>query len=329
MRRMSRHAGWKEIDRLFEAGTLVGLTDRQLLERYLGGEAAEAALRGPGGTSRADGAGRLPFDARTIGMRPMTRSRRRSWCWPDGPARSDGGTPWGAGYTGSRAGSRRRARADAARRGMLAALPRSSGHASSRPGRDPRASRCPSCWKRSSGCPSAIGRRWCSAIWRAGRHDQAARILGCPMRTIETRLQRGKAKLRTRLVRRGLAPAAGLLAIGVERRGTGRIDPGGVDRIDGSGIVAIRRRPRRRARLDRRWPGPGRHADTILGPAPAHGGAGCSHYLWVWPWPSLAIAAAAQKPDQAGANDRRPDPRREGPSDPRRRSVAAGRRRRS
>src|SRR5262249_1496595 len=45
-------------------------------------------------------------------------------------------------------------------------------------------------------------------------HEQAARALGCPVRTVETRLQRGKAKLRTRLVRRGLAPAAGLLTLG-------------------------------------------------------------------------------------------------------------------
>ncbi len=46
--------------------------------------------------------------------------------------------------------------------------------------------------------------------------EQAALVLGCPIRTVQTRLQRGKARLRTRLVRRGLAPAAGLLAMGVE-----------------------------------------------------------------------------------------------------------------
>ncbi len=47
-------------------------------------------------------------------------------------------------------------------------------------------------------------------------HEQAAHVLGCPLRTIQTRLQRGKAKLRTRLVRRGLAPAAALAAIAGE-----------------------------------------------------------------------------------------------------------------
>ena len=42
-------------------------------------------------------------------------------------------------------------------------------------------------------------------------HQQAAEQLGCPARTIHTRLTRGKARLRDRLIRRGLAPATGLL----------------------------------------------------------------------------------------------------------------------
>ncbi len=44
MRRVSTHAGWKHIDTLFESGSLVGLTDRQLLERFVAGEGAEAAF---------------------------------------------------------------------------------------------------------------------------------------------------------------------------------------------------------------------------------------------------------------------------------------------
>ena len=46
-------------------------------------------------------------------------------------------------------------------------------------------------------------------------HEEAARILRCRLRTLQTRLQRGKAKLRLRLVRRGLAPGTGLLAAGL------------------------------------------------------------------------------------------------------------------
>jgi RNA polymerase sigma factor (sigma-70 family) len=41
-------------------------------------------------------------------------------------------------------------------------------------------------------------------------HDQAA-VLGCPRRTLQTRLYRGRERLRRRLVRRGLMPAIGLL----------------------------------------------------------------------------------------------------------------------
>ena len=44
-------------------------------------------------------------------------------------------------------------------------------------------------------------------------HEQAAETIGCPLRTLQTRLLRAKARLRTRLVRRGLAPAVGLLAM--------------------------------------------------------------------------------------------------------------------
>jgi RNA polymerase sigma factor (sigma-70 family) len=38
-------------------------------------------------------------------------------------------------------------------------------------------------------------------------HGQAAQTLGCPERTLETRLYRGRERLRHRLIRRGLAPA--------------------------------------------------------------------------------------------------------------------------
>ncbi len=46
-------------------------------------------------------------------------------------------------------------------------------------------------------------------------HEAAARILRCRLRTLETRLQRGKAKLRVRLEQRGLAPENALLTAGL------------------------------------------------------------------------------------------------------------------
>jgi RNA polymerase sigma factor (sigma-70 family) len=39
-------------------------------------------------------------------------------------------------------------------------------------------------------------------------HEQAAQRLRCPVRTVETRLMRGRARLRERLIRRGVVPSA-------------------------------------------------------------------------------------------------------------------------
>jgi zinc protease len=45
-------------------------------------------------------------------------------------------------------------------------------------------------------------------------HEQAAELLRCPVGTIKSRLSRGRDRLRLRLVRRGLGPIAGLVAPG-------------------------------------------------------------------------------------------------------------------
>jgi RNA polymerase sigma factor (sigma-70 family) len=44
------------------------------------------------------------------------------------------------------------------------------------------------------------------------RHDEAARRLGCPVGTVESRLSRARERLRTRLAQRGLAPSAWAVA---------------------------------------------------------------------------------------------------------------------
>ena len=44
------------------------------------------------------------------------------------------------------------------------------------------------------------------------RHEEAARQLGCPVGTVESRLSRARDQLRTRLERRGLAPTPAVLA---------------------------------------------------------------------------------------------------------------------
>ena len=62
MRPGSRNAVLGPIDRLFRTGTAVGLSDAQLLERFVLGhdEGAESAFNVLGGTSRANGSGGLP-----------------------------------------------------------------------------------------------------------------------------------------------------------------------------------------------------------------------------------------------------------------------------
>ena len=47
-------------------------------------------------------------------------------------------------------------------------------------------------------------------------YEQAARRLGCPIRTVQSRLARGREKLRARLARRGVGPGRG---IRLHRRG--------------------------------------------------------------------------------------------------------------
>ena len=59
-------------------------------------------------------------------------------------------------------------------------------------------------------------------------HEQAAQRLRCPVRTVETRLVRGPARLRERLLRRGLVPSAVLASANARglRRGASGMDGG-------------------------------------------------------------------------------------------------------
>src|SRR5439155_27243777 len=56
-------------------------------------------------------------------------------------------------------------------------------------------------------------------------HEQAARHLGWPVGTVKSRLSRGRERLRDRLIRRGLAPNAGLLATALALDGPSSLLP--------------------------------------------------------------------------------------------------------
>ena len=92
----------REIRALYTTGTLTGLTDAQLLERFLardGNEAEDAfaALVHRHGATVLDACRAGCCRGRTM---RRARSRRRSWSWRAGPRQSAGGSDWRAGWGG-------------------------------------------------------------------------------------------------------------------------------------------------------------------------------------------------------------------------------------
>jgi RNA polymerase sigma factor (sigma-70 family) len=55
--------------------------------------------------------------------------------------------------------------------------------------------------------------------WEGQTHEEAARQLGCPKGTLKDRVERARELLRSRLVRRGLAPSTALLAASLSQGG--------------------------------------------------------------------------------------------------------------
>ncbi|MHB1558602.1 MAG: sigma-70 family RNA polymerase sigma factor [Isosphaeraceae bacterium] len=215
MARRSTNAGFRQIDRLFDAGTLVGLSDRQLLERFVAGESAEAA-----------------FEALVDRHGPMVRSVCRSMLG----GRDDADDAFQATFlvlarcagtirSGDALGSwlygvacrvSARARADAGRRRMLERYlverARVEPSGSDRPRPEP----MPEVLEELERLPERYRAPIVLCYLEGRSHEQAAGILGCAQRTVETRLRRGRARLKDRLVRRGLAPAAGLAGLGID-----------------------------------------------------------------------------------------------------------------
>jgi RNA polymerase sigma factor (sigma-70 family) len=199
---------------LFDVGTIGGLTDGQLLERFIaqGPEASELAFatlverHGPMVFRVCRSVLRDPDEAHDAFQATfLVLVRRASSLWV-----RDSLGPW-LHQVAYRVASC--ARADGARRRRherrAAEL---SGPARHEEDHDDlgdvlhdEVNRLP------SGCRAAVVLCYFDGM----SPEQAAGQLGCPVGTVQSRLARGRARLRTRLMRRGLAPALGALATGV------------------------------------------------------------------------------------------------------------------
>ena len=184
---------------------------------------------------------------------PRTPSRTSSSCWRARPARSANGRCWPAGCTGPPAASRSTpAPTPLRRRGREALV--EAGRSPDDPAVEAAAREL------SAVLDEEVGRlpeRYRSPIIHChveGRtREEAARRLGCSPRTLQRRLERGRALLRARLVRRGVTLAAA-------PHRPGRLGPSGggcrVGPAGGRRHASRRRRPRRGAlRLGRRHGG--------------------------------------------------------------------------
>jgi RNA polymerase sigma factor (sigma-70 family) len=207
---------------LFGVGTLSGLTDGQLLERFLrgrrgAGEAAseaEAAFtvlverHGPmvlnvcravlGDRHDAEDACQATF---------LVLARRAEWI-----RRGDSVASWLYGVARRIAA---RARRDAARRRALERR-RLERIGSAEPTSAPPAEPWPELYEELDRLPEPFRAAVVLCDLEGHSYEQAAGLLSCPVGTIQSRLARGRRRLRHRLERRGIAPAVAMVGLGTE-----------------------------------------------------------------------------------------------------------------
>ena len=192
----------RQFEDLFTAGAVGGLSDGELLERFLQDRSAagEAAFRR---WWNATGPWFCGFATRrsTIATRPRMRSRRRFWCWRGRRARSASVVRWRAGCSewpaGPRRGFKSRRHADVAtsaraRHDWRFWAPQSEA-SESWPELHAEVERLPEKYR----VPIVL------CYFEGLTHEQAASLLQWPVGTVKIRLSRAREQLRTRLERRG------------------------------------------------------------------------------------------------------------------------------
>jgi RNA polymerase sigma factor (sigma-70 family) len=220
MARARQGAVLRQIRALFDAGTVGGLTDGQLLERFTtrGGEAAELAFaalverHGPMVLRTCRAVLRDPHDAHDAFQATfLVLVRRAGSLWV-----RDSLAPWlhqTARRTAccARSVAARRLRHERAAAGRERTSVRYEGPDDLGEVLDEELARLPEPFR------SAV----VLCLVEGLTHEQAAHRLGWPVGTVESRLARGRARLRARLTDRGLAPTVGAVAAAL---GAGRVD---------------------------------------------------------------------------------------------------------
>ena len=210
----------RDIQTLFDAGTAVGLTDRQLLDRFAGRRdpAAEAAFEvlvlrhGPMVLRVCRNALHDPNDAQDAFQATFLVLVRRCGSSAGSIRSGAGSTASPAGWRRGR-GSRRRGGGPSRTRGRCG-----SSRPSSRP--MPTTSTAtefgPIVQEEVRRLPEKYRAVVVLCYWEGLTQEQAAAQLGCPIGTVRSRLARARDLLRRRLTRRGLEPLA--VGIGIHRR---------------------------------------------------------------------------------------------------------------
>ena len=202
----------KHIDALFRTGTAIGLCEGSLLDRFRNAPAdqAEAAF-----AVLVEGHGSMVLHVcrRILGDRHDAEDAAQATFlvfarYASSIRRTDSVASW---LYGVAARVSTRARRDDARRRLRERRGAARTMATPRDDRD-NSDHWPELYEELDRLPERFRLPIVLCHLEGLTYEQAARRLGCPVRTVQSRLTRGRARLRDRLARRGLAPAIAALA---------------------------------------------------------------------------------------------------------------------